>query len=1344
MALFPAYSSEEAHPKPAASSLSWLCNPSCPPEIGQLPPQESVPTEDKEEPLALEGPVEPLTELTQASPEPKKNKRKKKEKKKKKKKKKKKEEKKELVDHDSSSSEEKKRSPRSKSRSKERSRSKSKERSLRLRSRSKERSPVRGQVKKSRSRTRSRSRGRKSKSLSRRRRSRSSSRKRRSRSRKKSRSRSRRRRSRSRSRSQRRRRISRSSSRRRRSKSRSQRRRRTSRSSSRRRRSRSRSQRKRRRSRSRSPKRKHIIRKGDQSTGGSAEKIVSSCKGVFLEDLQGIVKPEEAFFITVEGDGNNKALATTHYTQLASYKTRTRGTLGNPITRTSQRKKVIRYYKKSALRILYSDATPVKRLNPNSDTPHESYVPLNLTHAEETKIKGSQVRSFQGSEANPLGIYDSKTEQYITGKGGLDIEDSVETCQDAEYEMWQSKAKQYNERLGKEPYNVSLWLEFVRFQDDSYKTLYQGENSADERKHKVTQKALAERKIAILDSAIKKNIRSLELYFERLEIGKDLWGDKKLKQEWDALVFNFPNKVSVWHQYLANVQTHFTSFGLSSAVRMFGKCSERLQQMRDGVFMTHAPPQDIGKCLVDVATQLAHLWRQGGHMERSVALFQALVELNLFSPNHCSAKDVPLEAKLALLEPFWDSRAPRFGEEKAVGWAKVMERRETVQFPEIILEGALDEEDDLLAQGGTTARMWLALEVSRERRHWLPWEQDPEDCEDPERMVPLEDLTPHLFTLDSVEDKFYLILEFLRFLGIPEVEDLSCQGLRSPRSPTGIGTRAGSIFRPLVIETLYDANLFGNHLCKESGASNILSFDAVGPSITKPSCDDYYQFLCRVVQQATSIFEHQYRKHLTLLQIKLFSTYFQVKAQREDEATLKTLAKELKKQIKSVLKTEEFRMCLPVYQEYGRMEEALGHVSEAENIYVTALAIGTMSGKALEPAGEDFRAVIDLYVSYIRLQLDREVEICSGRHSNNILQSLCLLVNEGKFSAPDGSPATGGNLLKAKKKLLQMQAHRGLQLTGIGKDGALHENEKVLAIKVVTFLALIQLLTIGFRPACLVFESTIERVSNAVPHTLDDISLPSEMKTETKNKKHDRSLDERAKVLECLYEDYLWLVESSRRLGHLVKDGKMSPVSLRSVLAAALKVAPENQRFLLLLAQNQSWRSLIGGLETRASESCSIVGLVCKLLPHIRRTITLITNTSDGLLSCGHRLEAVLEQAVRGPPGSHCPLLWRLYLALVAATRPKGLKNLTYRALVQCPGVKSVYLDCVRLLPGMLKEVVRLLTEKGMRVRLPLEELQVLTETELEFEDEKKDEDSDSEEEKKEEEEEEEEEEDVP
>ncbi|MPC51499.1 Protein NRDE2 [Portunus trituberculatus] len=513
----------------------------------------------------------------------------------------------------------------------------------------------------------------------------------------------------------------------------------------------------------------------------------------------------------------------------------------------------------------------------------------------------------------------------------------------------------------------------------------------------------------------------------------------------------------------------------------------------------------------------------------------------------------------------------RFGEENAVGWAEVMQRREPVQFPEVILEGTVDEEDDLIARGGTTSTLWLGLETSREMRHWLPWEQDPEDCEDPDRMVPLDELSPHLFTLNSDEEKFYLVLQFLRFLGVPDIEDSSCQVLQSLKNPKSLSTKTGNVFRPLVIETLSDANLFGNHFHQKpkNVDKNFLSFEALGPSVTMPVCDAYYLFLCRALQQAANVFEFQPRRYLTLLHIKLLGAHYQAKVPTGNEGTLKSVGKEIKKEIKSILKSEEFRTCLPVYQVYGKVEETMGHVSEAENVYVTALTIGTTSGKALNSNNEDFRAVMDLCLCYIRLEMDQEVKSCTGCHSNNILQSVCSLVNEGKFVAPDGSLPLGGNLLKAKKKLLQLQDHHNHSEIDMSNSDTQKENEKILAIKSVTFLALIQLLTVGFRPACLVFESTIEKVSEAASIKLEDTPLPSAEKTNAGNTKNDHSKIIKAKILECLYEDYLWIIEASGHLGHLVKDGSMSPVCLRSVVTAALKAAPENPRFLLILAQNQ-------------------------------------------------------------------------------------------------------------------------------------------------------------------------------
>lgn len=50
------------------------------------------------------------------------------------------------------------------------------------------------------------------------------------------------------------------------------------------------------------------------------EDYVSKSKSVFLEDLQGLVKPELAFYICNNGDPNNKVFQTTHYSELTRYR----------------------------------------------------------------------------------------------------------------------------------------------------------------------------------------------------------------------------------------------------------------------------------------------------------------------------------------------------------------------------------------------------------------------------------------------------------------------------------------------------------------------------------------------------------------------------------------------------------------------------------------------------------------------------------------------------------------------------------------------------------------------------------------------------------------------------------------------------------------------------------------------------------------------------------------------------------------------------------------------------------------------------------------------------------------
>ena len=80
---------------------------------------------------------------------------------------------------------------------------------------------------------------------------------------------------------------------------------------------------------------------------------------------------------------------------------------------------------------------------------------------------------------------------------------------------------------------------------------------------------------------------------------------------------------------------------------------------------------------VDIFVQLCHILRQAGHTERAISLFQAAVELNLNYPPSLST--MKLKERLEFLEAFWDSGAPRVGEEGARGWSYWIDHKDEEQ-----------------------------------------------------------------------------------------------------------------------------------------------------------------------------------------------------------------------------------------------------------------------------------------------------------------------------------------------------------------------------------------------------------------------------------------------------------------------------------------------------------------------------------------------------------------------------------------------------------------------------------------------------------------------------------------
>ncbi|KAH7940803.1 hypothetical protein HPB49_006041 [Dermacentor silvarum] len=80
-------------------------------------------------------------------------------------------------------------------------------------------------------------------------------------------------------------------------------------------------------------------------------------------------------------------------------------------------------------------------------------------------------------------------------------------------------------------------------------------------------------------------------------------------------------------------------------------------------------------------------------------------------------------------------------------------------------------------------------------------------------------------------------------------------------------------------------------------------------------------------------------------------------------------------------------------------------------------------------------------------------------------------------------------------------------------------------------------------------------------------------------------------------------------------------------------------------------------------------------------------DASFTLPSCRNHVRRVLERAIELVAHRRCPLLWRLYIEL-----------------------EVLYVDGVRHFPECLQEVVDMMVEKGIRLRAPLEELQLLLE----------------------------------
>ncbi|XP_061699874.1 nuclear exosome regulator NRDE2 isoform X2 [Syngnathoides biaculeatus] len=928
----------------------------------------------------------------------------------------------------------------------------------------------------------------------------------------------------------------------------------------------------------------------------------------------------------------------------------------------------------------------------------------------------------QTSSVNPLGVYDPTTALWLQGKGKQDQTDhhedpNLETGQDTELVTGQTE--EFNRKLREQPENTQLWLKFIRYQDELSATVFGGEDAQQAKelseRRKSSYKAVLEKKLSIAERAVATNPSCVALQRERLRICQELWEPSALAKEWKKLVFLHPNSGPLWKEYLLFTQSYFSNFSVSRVNSAYGKCLSMLSAVRDGSMVSHPAMPGIEEDMLDIFTQQCHFLRQSGHSEKAFSLFQAMIDFTFFKPD--SVRQLSTKQQADFFEPFWDSGEARVGELNARGWKAWMVQQERggwVQPSAEEEEEQEEEEEEIKDRIQPRWKVWLNVESSREAAHWLPWRpekaksQSEEDCEDPERQVLFDDIGSSLICLSSSELQLRFLLNFLLFLGLP-VDTVLLSGGHPGLllEDLSLLTQGSESRRPLTSSYLPSLGLNSvGHMTTLQGARKWAGLGKQGEKFVNAMLGMLQPVIPSQHRTVLSLSRMQYEK------LKVF------RCMHSNKKRLRSQSKISKRIAKSLLKEPDNRSSLAMWREFAHLEWMLGNLEEARKVFSTARALGAAKGLS-DPT------LCELCLLWAQLEVEDGASGPGGLDGNGAASmAVCVLTRlaEGSAISPSSAsqPVLPVAILKARRSYEQALTaalcafDKDLFNPQDNKKGEVAVREDKLRLRgLVGCYGLFQYLTMGLKAASAVYSQARER--------MDDLHRTIKSDSGTDAFRSGSSLLVRRLASEC----EMLAVQQASLLKYHTSVGVIPLATLRDTLTLALTSWPSSAPLWSIYVQVENRYHSAGRarrfFHTLTRDNSSVVPRLFTILAEQQRKqlVDAAQRSCDrsGPLSVlpenglSNRILGLYESAIGTETGAHCPLLWRMYIhCLVSEGKIDQAKGLFYKALQNIPWVKGLYMDAVQLFPECLQEFADLMTEKELRVRLPLEELDILLE----------------------------------
>ncbi|XP_061599992.1 nuclear exosome regulator NRDE2 isoform X2 [Cololabis saira] len=994
-----------------------------------------------------------------------------------------------------------------------------------------------------------------------------------------------------------------------------------------------------------------------------------------------------------------------------------------------------RYFSTASRHLLKSEpAVPVLSVTPDGSQAITSFLPLGNAEGENRRPEtGAGVQSFS---VNPLGVYDSSTTLWLQGKG-----QPGEQKQDTQMEESDTRVvgrtEEFNRRLREKPGDTQLWIQFIQYQDELSAAAFggqdeqQGGDSAEHRKS--SYRAVLEKKLSIVERAVATNPTCIALQLERLRICQELWEPSALAKEWKKLVFLHPNSAPLWRKYLLFIQSYFSNFTVSKVHSAYGKCLSTLSAVRDGSMVSHPALPGTEEDLLDIFILQCHFLRQSGHSEKAISLFQAMNDFTFFKPDN--VKKLSTKQQAEFFEPFWDSGEARVGELGARGWKAWMHQQERGGWLQPSAEEDEEEEvDEEEVKDRSEARwkVWLDVEATREAAHWLPWRPDTakgqteEDCEDPDRQVLFDDIGPSLICLSTPVLQLRFLLHFLSFLGLPVNSVLSAASSQSGLLVESLSllTQGNDIQHPLTSYNLADPGVNSvGHMTTLQGTRKCVGLGKQGE-----------KFLTNVLSMIQPVLPPPHRALLSLSWIHYEKLKVSNCLRIGNKKRLRTQGKRSKQVAKRLLKEPDNRSSLVMWQEYAHLEWMLGNLDEARKVFSTATATEGTRGLSSP-------TLCDLCLLWSQLEVEDTAKERAGQLDVTTSPVVCILTRlaEGTSSSSPSSPQSLSpvSILKARKSyelaLTTSLSALDQNIRNPKPDRKDQEDlleEKLRLSGLVGCYALFQYLTVSIQAAAAVYSLARERMEELHRTLTPEKDFSGNNKAESASIEASRCAADptprnRRLMSQLASECEVLAVQQAALLRYHSSTSVFPLAALRQTLTSALAAWPCNALLWTVYVQVEN-RYHSAGRARRFFHSVTrdLHSLVPRLFAIVaeqqRKQLVDDTQRSccyDEALpilpenGLSNRIRGLFETAIATEMGAYCPLLWRMYVHfLVSEGKVDKARGIFYKALQNIPWVKGLYMDAVQLFPEHLQEFVDLMTEKELRLRLPLEELDILLE----------------------------------